>query len=377
MIYFDNASTTFPKAEGLGEYIKNFVENSCFNINRGSYASSFSAEEIVFETRDLLAEFFNARSGKYITFTSGITHSLNVVIKGLVKKGDTVVSSSMEHNAVYRPLHSLSQNGVKVQYARCDKNGLIDLDDLESKLKHRPRLLVMLHASNVNGVIMPIREIGALCAKYGVLFVLDSAQTAGAVKIDMEKDNIDALCFTGHKSLLGLQGVGGIAFNQKTAEQTMPFVHGGTGSFSDLADMPSLLPDRFEAGTLNLAGIASLNHSVNYINKVGMQNIFEKEKSLRLRFEEGVKKLDCARLVGGGAPNRCAVSALDFVSTDNGDAAYRLDGQYGIMVRSGLHCAPLAHKTLGSYPQGVVRFSFGYDNTAEQVDKALAALAEF
>jgi len=375
MIYLDNASTSFPKAPGLEDWIKKFIEESCVNVNRGLYATSFSSAEMVFETRELLADFFGGDKSRNVVFTSGVTQSLNTVIKGILQPGDHVITSTMEHNAVYRPLTYLEQHGVKVHYANCLESGEVSVDDIERLMQlYSPKMLVMTHASNVCGTIMPVDKIGKLCKRYGVLFVVDSAQSAGILDINMARDNIDVLCFTGHKGLLGLPGIGGIVFNDKSAMIAQPITHGGTGSFSHLADMPEVMPDRFEAGTMNLPGIASLYHSIKYINQIGIANIFAKEKALQDRFEKGIAKLDNVKRIAYTAKNRCAVSALDFTLIDHGEAAYRLDEEFGIMVRSGLHCSPLAHKTLGSYPQGVVRFSFGYSNTEDEIDQAIEAI---
>lgn len=375
MIYLDNASTTFPKAPGLSDFLKNFVETSCFNINRGLYTGAVNPSEMVFETREMLVDFFGGDKSRNVVFTSGVTQSLNFVIKGILQPGDHVITTTMEHNAVYRPLTYLAQHGVNVHYAHCLESGEVCVDDIERLIKlHNPKMVVMTHASNVCGAIMPIQQIGKLCKRYGVLFVLDSAQSAGVIDIKMDRDNVDAVCFTGHKGLLGLPGVGGIVFNNKTAMMTQPINHGGTGSFSHMADMPDMMPDRFEAGTMNLPGIASLYFSLQYLNKVGIENIFAKEKALQTRFENGLKNFDNVKQVANKAKNRCAVTAVDFTMVDHGEAAFRLDDEFGIMTRSGLHCAPLAHKTLGTYPQGVVRFSFGYTNTEEEIDQALEAI---
>ena len=375
MIYLDNASTSFPKAPGLAEFVKDFIDNHCFNINRGLYNGSFSSGEMVFETREMLCDFFGGDKSRNVVFTSGVTQSLNMVTKGILQPGDHVVTSTMEHNAVYRPLTWLEQHGVNVHYAHCLESGEVCVDDVERLIKlHNPKMVVMTHASNVCGAIMPVAEIGKLCKRHGVLYVLDSAQSAGVLDIKMDRDNIDAVCFTGHKGLLGLPGIGGIVFNNKTAMMTLPINHGGTGSFSHLADMPDVMPDRFEAGTMNLPGIASLYHSLQYINKIGIDKIFEKEKALQKRFEDGIKNFDNVKQVANKSKNRCAVTALDFTIVDHGEAAFRLDDEFEIMTRSGLHCSPLAHKTLGTFPQGVVRFSFGHENTFDEIDQALEAI---
>ena len=376
MIYLDNGSTSFPKAEGMSEFVKKFLDERCFNINRGAYSSSTDTSELVYDTREKAAEFFGGEKGKKVIFTSGVTFSLNLVLNGLLGGGDKAVTTYMEHNAVLRPLSKLAKQGTEVNFVSCDKNGEIDLNDLEEKLKQNPKVCVVTHASNVCGTIMPIKEIGKLCRRYGVIFVVDAAQTAGVVDIDMNRDNIDVLCFTGHKGLLGMQGIGGVIFGGDTAEICSPFCYGGTGSFSHTTEMPKILPDKFEAGTLNLPGIASLNYCFDFLKQKGIQNIFAHEKKLQALFEEGVKQLDNVQIIGGKAKNRCAVTSLDFKNVDNGEASFVLDTEYSIMTRSGLHCAPYAHKTLGTFPRGTVRFAFGYKTTEEEVKKAIQAVAK-
>ncbi len=374
MIYFDNAATSFPKAPGVSDCVKKFIDEKCFNVGRGAYAAAFETEQIVFETRELLADFFHAQKGKSVIFTCGLTQSLNAALFGLLKGGDKAITSSMEHNAVLRPLWQLKKQGVGVDFAPCNADGEVCLSALEGMLKNSPKVLVMTHASNICGAVMPLFEIGELCKKYGVLFALDAAQTGGVIDIDMERDNIDVLCFSGHKGLLSLQGVGGYILSERAASMLEPFVFGGTGSLSHSLEMPRHLPDRFEAGTPNLVGIAALNCSLKYIIKQGIENIYQKEIQLQQNFENGIKEIKNITIVGGGAKKRCAVTALDFLSLDNSHAAFRLDSEMGIMVRSGLHCAPLAHKTLGTFPKGAVRFSFGHANTREEIDISLSAL---
>lgn len=377
MIYLDNAATSFPKAEGVAKAVSDFINENCFNINRGAYSLAFKTEQIVFETRESLAKLFGCQSAKQIIFTSGATQSINMALGGVLKQGDKVITSQMDHNAVLRPLQHLKNKGkIELEIINCNNNGEISLTELEIQLKTRPKMLILTHASNICGTIMPITEIGELCKKYGVFFVVDAAQTAGVIDINIQRDNIDILCFSAHKGLLALQGLGGMALSNSAAEQIQPVVFGGTGSFSNLLDMPKLLPDKLEAGTLNLVGIAALHASLDYIQNIGMENIFAAQKNMQNFFEAGIKEIKNVRLVGSGAKNRCAVSSVDFLSLDNSTASFLLDSKYGIMTRSGLHCAPLAHKAIGTYPKGTVRFSFSHTVTKEDIQKTLLAIKE-
>jgi cysteine desulfurase family protein len=330
---------------------------------------------LVFDTREKIATLFGAKSGKEVVFTGGITHSINMVLKGLLRAGDHVVTTKMEHNSVIRPLAQLKEIGVHAEYANCEKDGKLDLSDIESKITDSTKLVVMTHASNVCGVIQPIREVGAMCRKRGALLLVDSAQTAGVLPISMTKDNIDILAFTAHKGLLSAQGLGGLVLSEEIAAKMTPLIAGGTGSFSHSEDMPTELPDRLEAGTMNLPGIAALSVSLNHIKEIGIETIYFREKHLLSYFTEAINSFDDARIVGPKNLNdKCAIAALDFPAMDNADVAARLDEEYGIMTRCGLHCAPMAHKALGTFPHGVIRCSFGHKNTEAEIDKLLDAL---
>lgn len=331
---------------------------------------------LVTDTRERIATLFDCPSGRQVVFSGSITQSLNMALKGLLQSGDHVVTTQIEHNAIIRPLAQLQAQGVCVDFAGCGKDGSLDLADMESKITERTKLVVMSHASNVCGVILPIREVGAICRKRGVLLLVDSAQTAGALQISMRQDNIDILAFTAHKGLLAAQGLGGLILSQKIAEMMVPLIAGGTGSQSHMADMPAELPDRLEAGTLNLPGIAALSSALDYINGVGINVIYEKEMKLLARLTDGLHAISSVQIIGPENPmNKCAVAALDFPAMDNAVAAARLDEEYGIMTRCGLHCAPVAHKALGTFPRGAVRCSFGHQNTEAEVDEFLSALS--
>ena len=374
MIYFDNASTSFPKTPGLSDCVKKYVEESCYNVGRGSYSKALLSSQMVFETRELLSRFFSAKSSKNVVFTSGVTQSINLALKGVLKPGDKVLVSTMEHNAVMRPLKQLERNGIELVFFNCGENGEANRKDLVEKFNCKPKMLISTHASNVCGTIMPIGEMGNLCKQSGALFVVDSAQTGGVLNINMTESNIDVLCFSGHKGFLSLQGIGGAVFSERAAKVVEPIIFGGTGSFSDLLEMPTLLPDKFEAGTLNLPGIAAFNHSIRYLNSVGIENIYNSEMGLLEYFESGLEEIRSIKKVNSNCKNRCAVSSINSLKLDDGVLSYRLDSEHEIMVRSGLHCAPLAHKTLGTFPRGTVRVSFGYSNTKKEIDILLSAL---
>ena len=376
MIYFDNSSTSHPKAPGVPQAVKDILERGCFNINRGAYTGAFEVSTLVYETREKIAALFDCSIGKHVVFTGSITQSLNMVLKGLLRSGDHVVITQMEHNAVVRPLAQLQAQGVCVDVARCGQDGRLDLADMESKINGRTKLVVMSHVSNVCGAILPVREAGVICRERGVLLVVDSAQSAGALPISMQQDNIDILAFSGHKGLLAAQGVGGLVLSRQIADDMVPLIAGGTGSYSHMAEMPADLPDRLEAGTLNLPGIAALSVALDYIAETGIDAIFLREMMLLKRLTDGIRDIPGVNIVGPeNIEDKCAIAALDFPALDNAAVAARLDEEYGIMTRCGLHCAPSAHKALGTFPRGVVRCSPGHKNTEEEVDELLTALS--
>ena len=375
MIYFDHSSTSHPKAPGVADAVKNILECGCFNINRGGYSGAYKISNLVFETREKIAEFFGCPSGRHVVFTGSVTQSINIALKGLLRRGDHVLTTQMEHNSVIRPLAQLQAQGVNVDVARCSSDGKLDLFDFESKITAQTKLAVMTHASNVCGTIMPVREAGAVCRKHGVLFMVDSAQTAGILPISMLEDFIDILAFTAHKGLLAAQGLGGLVLSQAIADKMIPLISGGTGSHSHSEDVPAELPDRLEAGTLNLPGITALSSALDYIAAIGIKAIFQREMELVRRLSAGVKDIPGIRIAGTeNIADKCAVVALDFTDHDSAVIANRLDEEYGIMTRCGLHCAPQAHKALGTFPRGLLRCSVGHQNTEEEVDILITAL---
>ena len=380
-IYLDQASTTYPKPECVAKAVYEYMTGNGSNINRGCYENAYDTEEVVLETRELLCELFDGPDCKNVVFTKNVTESLNVVLKGFLKPGDHVLVSSMEHNAVMRPIRQLEKNGVEFDRVPCSEQGELKLQSMEALLRQNTKAVVMMHASNVCGTILPLKEVGAFCKTHGLKFIADCAQTAGTMPISMKEMNIDILCFTGHKGLYGPQGIGGFILQEEMISEMTPLLSGGTGSISHTEEIPEFMPDRFEPGTMNLPGIFGLNSALGWINKVGIENIYNKERILTRLFLEEIGKLDPKgekiKLVGKKTEEgRTAVVSIQTPGRDVSEVAYLLDKNYGIMTRVGLHCAPSAHQTLGTYPTGTVRFSFGYFNTEEEVLFAVKALEE-
>lgn len=374
-IYCDNGATSYPKAPLVGEFMLDYINNIGCNINRGTYSTSLFAENIVYETRELLCDLFNFSKTENTIFTSNITTSLNIILKGLLKEGDNVIVSSMEHNAVMRPLNSLKESGVITTKIKCNTLGEIKVEDIEKSITDNTKAIIISHASNVCGTILPIKEIGAICKKYNIIFIVDTAQTSGVLDIDIQGCNIDVLCFTGHKGLLGPQGIGGFLIRDEIVPLINPLIEGGTGSLSELEVQPEYMPDKFESGTPNIPGIFGLNKSLKYLKEIGINNIYEKEMILTKKFIEGIQSIDENLIIGKkNLINRTAVVSLDFKELDNGIMCYSLDKDYGILTRSGLHCAPSAHKTLGTFPEGTVRFSFGHFNSIEEINYVIDSI---
>lgn len=368
-IYFDNGSTSWPKAPGVAEAMSQLLLNGAFNINRGNYEGAYEVESIVYGTRELLAKLFHCPDSRKVIFTPGITHSLNYFIKGFLKPGDHVIVSGLEHNAVMRPLQQMVEKGVTYDVASTDLEGMVDVTSVEALIRQETKAVVMTHASNVCGTVVPIKEIGALCEKHHIIFVVDSAQSAGTIDVNMQECKIDFLAFTGHKGLLGPQGIGGFLISDKLNQQMDSFIAGGTGSISDSYEMPEHLPDKYESGTMNLPGIIGLHAALKYIEEVSLDSIHAKKMELAEYFISKIKDMTGVHIAGKQDGNdRVAVVAVDFTQWDNALIAFELEQQYGIMTRVGLHCAPLAHKTLHTYPQGVVRFAFSASNTKEEID---------
>lgn len=375
-IYFDQAATSFPKAPGVTAAMTHYLEHIGVSINRGVYSSAQSAEETVLETREALCRLFNFNQPQNVVFTLNITQSLNFLLKGILQPGDHCIVSSMEHNAVMRPLGQLAAKGISITRVQADSKGFINPQDIRQAICKNTKAVVVTHASNVCGTILPLKQIGMICKECDIFFVLDSAQTAGCLDIDFKNMYISALAFTGHKGLLGPQGIGGFLISNELAEAIEPLISGGTGSLSAREEVPPFLPDKFEAGTPNIPGIFGLHAALHYLEKEGLDNLHDQALEITKLFLEGIGNMSGIELLGTREiKERTSVVSLNFPHLDNGEVAYELDKSYGIMTRSGLHCAPSAHQTLGTFPHGSVRFSFNHSNTAQEVRYALDAIS--
>lgn len=373
-IYFDNAATSWPKPPCVSRAVVHYMTEIGCNVSRGAYQEAWQAEEVLLETRELLCELFHGDDARNVVFTPNVTAALNILLKGFLRPGDHVLVSSMEHNAVMRPLTQLASAGVTYTRIPCFPGGKIRTEVLEELLQPETKLLVAAHGSNVNGILQPLQELGSFCRAHGLLFFVDAAQTAGFCPVDMKKDCIDALAFTGHKALLGPQGTGGFLLREGLASRIVPLISGGTGSISHTEDVPLFMPDRFEAGTLNLPGLFGLHAALLWLRERGIASVAAHETALAERFLQELREMNTIQIIGHPADSGNAyapVVSIQVTGRDLAETACALDEQMHIMTRVGLHCAPAAHKTLGTWPEGSIRFSFGHANTAEEVDICL------
>ena len=374
-VYLDNSATSWPKPPQVIEAITRFLTDCGASPGRSGHRMAISAAREVFETRELVAKLFNVPNSDRVIFTSNATHSLNIALKGVLQKGDHVITTTFEHNSAIRPLRELEAKGIiEVSVIGCNSSGYFDLEVLKSSIKPNTRLVASIHASNVSGDILPVEQIGEICKSHNLLFLVDASQSAGIIPVDMQAYNIDMLAFTGHKKLYGPTGIGGLCVaNNHILLQ--PLIQGGTGSQSESEFHPDFYPDRLEAGTLNTLGIVGLKAGVDFILGKGFDNIQAHIQLLTLRFVKGLKTIstiDVQRTAMGSL--RVGVVSLNLQGYSPSDLAFALDSEYGIMIRPGLHCAPLAHRALGTFPQGSARFSFGCFNTIAEVDYTLEVL---
>lgn len=376
MVYLDNAATSYPKAPGVASAMADYVEKVGATINRSSYASAQEAGLVTLSLRERLCRLFNHPDPTHAVLTPGATAGLNMVIKGLLRPGDHCLVSSMEHNAVMRPLVQLEREGVAFERIPCDAQGRLRLEALPGMIKLNTRLVVMAHGSNVCGTVQDAEAVGKICRERGVPFALDAAQTAGHIEVDFERFGLSALVVPGHKGLLGPQGIGALLLDADFARRLTPLVAGGTGSASDSEELPDWMPDRFESGTPNMPGVYGWEAALGWLENTGIETLENHEKTLSKRFLEGIYGLKNVKLHGITVPEgRTCVFSVGFLNCDNAEAAWRLEREFGILTRCGLHCAPSAHKTLGSFPEGSVRFSTGWANTEADIDAALSAIA--
>ena len=373
-IYLDNAATSFPKPKEVAIAVYDFMVNNGTSSGRGSYKKAMQSDYIVYECRKLIGKLFNFDNPKKVVFTSNVTDSLNIAIRGILKENDHVITSSLEHNAVWRCLKTLERDiNIKIDTVECSKDGITNPQDIKKYIKKDTALIVFTQASNVLGTIQPIREIGAIAREHNIPFLVDSAQSAGAMKIDVKEDNIDILAFTGHKSLLGPMGTGGLIIN--TDIDIKPLKAGGTGGDSAYEYQPDYYPNHLETGTSNVSGIAGLREAIKFLNKEGIENIHNKEKELT---KYALEKLETVKDIEIYGPKDCekmlSVISFNIKYKRPEDVGSILDQKYDIMLRAGLHCAPTAHSVIGTKDRGTLRIGLGYFNKKEDIDKLVEAL---
>lgn len=374
MIYFDNAATTVHKPPQVIEAVTAAL-SAMGNPGRGAHGGALSAARTVYDTREKLAALFGCGKPDRVAFAANATEALNTAISGLLSPGDHIIATDLEHNSVLRPLYRLEKQGAHLSFVRADPKGRVDYEDFQRLIRPETRAIVCTHASNVTGALLDIGRIGALAREKGLLFIVDAAQTAGVFPIHMGDMNIDVLCFTGHKGLLGPQGTGGLCLREGV--EIHPFKVGGSGVSTYSKEQPGQMPAVLEAGTLNGHGIAGLGAALDYIGSVGMDHIRSRERSLARRFYEGVSQIGGVTVYGDFEVSpRAAVVALNIRDLDSSAVSDVLDEDYQIATRPGAHCAPRMHQALGTAEQGAVRFSFSHFNTESEVDAAISAIAE-
>lgn len=374
MIYFDNAATTLHKPHEVIEAVVHAM-TTAGNASRGTHTVSLAASRTVYETRKKIADFFHCSRADHVIFTSNSTEALNIAICGTLGKGDHIISTDLEHNSVLRPLYHLEEQGASLTFLSANKKGCIDYDDFKRSIKPNTKAIVCTHASNLTGNVLDIERIGRIAKAHNLLFIVDASQSAGCIEINMETMNIDILCFTGHKGLLGPQGTGGLCIHKSV--EIRPFKHGGSGIHSYEKGQPQAYPARLEAGTLNSHGIAGLCAAINYINTITIPVIAKKEQELLWHFYKGICNIPEIHIYGDfDTKERAAILSLNIEGYDSGTVSDLLSQEYDIATRPGAHCAPRMHQALGTTETGAVRFSFSSFNTMEEVETAIQALKE-
>lgn len=375
-IYLDNAATSFPKPETVYRAVDHYLREVGASAGRGAYRLGLQADRLVYATRTALARLFNVPDASRIVFTANATEAINLALKGLLTPGDEVVTSSMEHNAVWRPLKRLErERGVKIKVIKCARDGSLDLKQVEEAVGKGTKMVVITHASNLTGTLMPVAEIASIAHSQGAIMMVDAAQTAGAYPIDIQAQGIDLLAFTGHKALFGPPGTGGLYIAPHLLPE--PLKEGGTGAESLLEEQPPTLPERYEAGTPNTAGLAGLGAGVEFILQEGIEKIYQREKELLSRALEELATVPGITIYGPGDPGKqIGVVSFNLERIPADEVAYLLDSVYGIMVRTGMHCAPQAHRTIGTLETGAVRIGLGYFNTEDDLVALSQALKE-
>jgi cysteine desulfurase family protein len=376
MIYLDHAATSWPKPPEVLAAMHNFLEHAGGNPGRSGHRLSIEAGRVVYDTREALADFFGIHDPLRVIFTPNATYGLNIAIRGLVQPGDRVITGGMEHNAVMRPLRAQEQRGVQVEVVAADSQGMLSPEGFRVALREKTRLVIINHASNVTGSIAPLAEIAALTHEAGALLLVDAAQTAGVLPIDMSALGIDLLAFTGHKGLQGPPGTGGLMLADSFAPNLLdPLVRGGTGSRSEFEIQPDDLPDRYESGTPNGVGIAGLGAGLKWLKERGVASLREHEKTLATRLREGLSSIPGLRLYGPADPMLAtAVVSFTLAGKRVSEIGYRLDDEFNILCRVGLHCAPAAHRSIGSFPEGTVRLAVGPRANLEDIEATIQAV---
>lgn len=373
MIYLDNAATTFPKPRQVYEAVLDCMENYGANPGRAGHKLAMRAGREIYECRENIAKLLNVSNPMSIVFTHNATDSLNLAIKGVVKSGDHIITTSIEHNSVIRPIKALEKNGVENTIVKCDKYGHLDPNDIKKAIKPNTKLIVTTHASNVCGTIVDIESVGNIAKENNILYLVDASQTLGVYDIDVQKINVDIIAAPGHKCLLGPQGTGMLYIRDGLEVNILK--EGGTGSNSEDLFQPNMMPDRYESGTHNTPGIAGLNAGVKFILETDIDKIRKHEEELCEYMLTKLTEVPNIKIYGPlDSKKRAAVISINIGDIDSGEVTFILDDMYEIATRSGIHCSPLAHKTLGTLRQGTVRFSLGYFNTKEDIDKAVEAL---
>ena len=375
-VYLDQAATSRPKAAGVGDAMRFYIEEVCANVNRSTYAPATDAALRVLETREKLCALFGFADPTHVIFTPGQTVSLNMVIKGLLRPGDHVLVSPLEHNGVMRPLTQMLERGVSFDRIPLTADDSLDLAAVRQMIRPNTRLIFLTHASNVSGTILPLAQVSALCRERGIFLAVDAAQTAGHVPIDLATTPVDALCVPSHKGLRGPAGIGALLLSPALAKALDPLLTGGTGSDSHTEVQPDYMPDRFESGTPNLPGVYGLHAALCALEQEGLSHRQAQEEALLKQFLAGLDAFPGIHVLGTrDLSRRVGLVSVDFTALwDNAQVSDRLATEFGVLTRCGLHCAPNAHKTYGTFPQGTVRFSFNSSNTAEEIDSALRAL---
>ncbi len=378
MIYLDNAATSWPKPPAVLKSMTDVLERAGGNPGRSGHRLSIGAARVIYDTREEIARFFGVSDPLRVIFTGNATYAINLVLKGILKPGDHVVTSSIEHNAVMRPLRSLEKQGIRLSIVPCALDGSLDVRDLVRALNSSTRLVVMTHASNVVGILLPITEIASIAHQAGALLLVDAAQTAGVFSIDMQAAGIDLLAFTGHKELQGPPGIGGLVIADGVdVSQMEPLIRGGTGSRSESEEQPDDLPDKYESGTANLAGIAGLGAGLKWVTDRGIGEISEHMKKLSQVLIDSLSILPKVKIYGTLDPER-SVAIVSFTVTGErvSEIGLRLDEEYGVLSRVGLHCAPAAHRTIGSFPEGTIRLAPGVFTTVRHIQEAIQSISK-